>query len=153
MTNIFAGLGIICLGVFAILLFIRALKEQDVIDTHNKEKQWHMNLTPSLNNETLGTWWTPEFAAMRNRYGIEPPSDDNAATAQLAADAFSTLYNKCEIEVPLPLRFVQHTIDPDKYDVIFSFDEPLCDESGSIIPNYFECEGTAEDAEKIGLKL
>lgn len=32
MTNIFVGLGIIGLGVFAILLFIRALKEQEVID-------------------------------------------------------------------------------------------------------------------------
>ena len=93
MNSIFAGLGIIGLGIFAILIFRRALKEQEIIDAAYKEKQWHLNQKSSLDNGPFDTWWTPEFEAMRKRYGMESPQDDYVAAAQFAADA-AALYKK-----------------------------------------------------------
>ncbi len=175
--NIIAGLAIIGVGVFAVAVFIKALKENEVVeaaraeDAHkaiqleSKRSEWfsipQSPLFPTPQNMTLWSQrWTPELDAFIHNHGISLENSNGG------------VYHRC-LGIPTP-PLVQKVIDPSKpiqdprgaivmtdgtivmTDPNFGeFEHPSVDGDrlSEYMPNSFECMGTAEDAEKIGLKL
>lgn len=162
--NIIAGLAIIGIGIFAIAVFIKALKENEVVeaalteDLHKamqleiKRLDWintpQNPLLPTPQNMNLWSQerYTSELDAFIRNHGIslENSNDD--------------IYHRC-LGIP-PADPGKHIQSPYDYiemtDPNFGlFEHPSVDGDrlGEYIVDSFECTGNAEDAEKIGLKL
>lgn len=138
MINIFAGLAIIGAGVFAIAVFIRALKESKVAEAASWQLEAkHLDSFDTLQNSVFPisipqNLVCPELEAYCRNHGIS--LDQNKHTPDI--------YHRS----PWYTNIIEMT-DPN----FGLFERPS--EDGEYMVNSSECTGTAEDAEKIGLKL
>jgi len=146
---IITGLAIIGIGVFAIAIFIKSYKENEIeeaafvdavckarqLDAKHLDSQW-TPVFPTTQNMNL---WTPELKAFIRNHGIslENSNDD--------------IYHHSLGYIKMP-EYIEMT-DPN-FGVL---EAPYASVDGDRLSEYmvdsFECTGTVEDAEKIGLKL
>lgn len=149
--NIIAGLAIIGIGIFAIAIVIKVLKENEVVeaaraeDLHKamqleiKRLDWidtsQNPLLPTPQNMNLWSHgWTPELNAFIRNHGISLESSN-----EYTRDIYRRSTGYINMTDPNFGLFEHPSVDGDRL--------------GEYMVDSFECTGTAEDAEKIGLKL
>lgn len=143
MTNIFAGLAIIGIGVFAIVVFIRVLKENEVAEAASWQlKAKHLDSFGTLQNTVFLTpqnlvLQCPELDAYYRNHGISLDSQNKHTP---------DIYHRS----PWYTNIIEMT-DPNFG--LFEHPSEDGDRLSEYMVNSSECTGTAEDAEKIGLKL